>query len=199
MPLLTFPLIDPSVGPQVGASRAIRTATSIVRTQSGLERRRVLRTIPGEELEAFWGPVRDDSRWIAEQVAAFFRQVGGPALPFVAFDFDYSFQHQRIYVATGDGTTDEYNLPCRDTASAIVVFADGVEVTSGLTLSDDGANERKKATFTTAPAAGVVLTASFVGQRAWVCRFADDELVLSQEDAGYYGLTVRLIEVRGEA
>jgi len=198
MALLTFPLIDPSVGPQVGASRTIRTATSIVRTQSGLERRRVLRTIPGEELTGFWGPGREDSRWIAEQVAAFFRQTGGPALPFVAFDFDYSFGHQRIYVGTGDGATTAWNLPCRDTASAITLFKDGVEVTTGLTLSDDGANERKKGTFSTAPAAGVVITASFIGQRAWECRFGDDELELSMEDAGFYGLTVRLAEVRGE-
>lgn len=193
----TFPLIDPAVAPQVGASRAIRTATAIARTQSGLERRRVLRTIPGEELTASWRP-RDDSRWIAEQIAAFFRQVGGPALPFVAFDFDYSFGHQRIYVGTGDGTEDEFTLPCRDTASGVVLFKDGVEVTSGVTLSDDGANEREKATFSAAPAAGVVITASFVGQRAWECRFADDELVLVQEDAGCYGLSLRLIEVRGE-
>ncbi len=193
----TFPLIDPSVGPQVGASRAIRTSTSIARTQSGLERRRVLRTIPGEELTAAWGP-RDDARWVAEQIAAFFRQVGGPALPFVAFDFDYSFGHQRIYVGTGDGTTTVWNLPCRDTASSIHVYVDGVEDTNLFTLSDDGANEREKVTFDTAPAAGKVLTASFIGQRAWECRFADDELVLVQEEAGYYGLTVRLIEVRGE-
>lgn len=198
MALLTFPLIDPSVGPQVGASRKIRTATSVARTQSGRERRRVMRTIPGEELTAYWGPAREDSRWIAEQVAAFFRQTGGPALPFVAFDFDYSFGHQRIYVGTGDATTTVFQLPCRDTASSIVLFKDGVEVTSGLTLSDDGDNERKKATFSAAPAAGIVITASFVGQRAWVCRFAEDELELVQEDAGFYGLTVRLSAVPGE-
>ena len=124
--------------------------------------------------------------------------MGGPALPFVAFDFDYSFGHQRIYVGTGDGTTTVWNLPCRDTASSIHVYVDGVEDTNLFTLSDDGANEREKVTFDTAPAAGKVLTASFIGQRAWECRFADDELVLVQEEAGYYGLTVRLIEVRGE-
>ena len=194
MSLLTFPLIDPSVGPQVGATRSILTSTSVVRTQSGNERRRLMQTIPTEALAATWGP-RDDSRWVAEQVAAFFRQTGGPALAFVAFDFDYSFGHQRIYVGTGDGTTTVFQLPCRDTASSIAVYSDGVEQTSGITLAA-GDNERKKVTFATAPAAGKVLTASFTGQRAWVCRFAEDQLDLEMGDAGSYGLSIRLIEVR---
>ena len=197
MALLTFPLIDPSVGPQVGAARTLRSSTSIVRTQSGLERRRVMATVPGEELSADWAP-RDASRWVAEQVAAFFRQTGGPAIPFVAFDFDYSFGHQRVYVGTGDGTTTVWNLPCRDTASAVQVYKDGTEQTSGVTVSTDGANERAKVTFGTAPAAGAVVTMSFVGQRAWVCRFGDDVLTLETGDAGSYALADRLVEVRGE-
>lgn len=194
--MLTFPLIDPSVGPQVGATRGIAFATEIFETQTGLEYRRLLQTIPRERLEGVWGAARDDSRWIAEQLSSFFRMTGGPALPFVLYDFDYSFQHSRIYVGTGNGTRTAWNLPCRDTASSIVLYADGTEVTTGLTLSDDGDNERKKATFSTAPAAGVVITASFVGQRAWVARFGEDELSLTFGDVATYEIRVPFREVR---
>lgn len=194
----TFPMIDPSVAPQVGSQRAIVFATQVVETGSGIERRRLLQTYPREAIEAVWGP-RDDSRWVAEQLSAFFRKVGGAAIPFVAYDFDYSFGHQRIYVGTGDASQTVWNLPCRDTATSIVIYADGVEVDGAdYTLSDDGDNERKKITFDTAPTAGKVITSSFVGQRAWVCRFAEDTLALSFEDAGLYGLTVRLVTVKGE-
>lgn len=197
MALLTFPLIDPSVAPQVGASRSIRTSTKITRTETGLERRRIRATIPTDDFEARWNP-RDDSRWIAEQLAAFFRQTGGPALPFVAYDWDYSFGHQRIYVGTGNGTRTVWNLPCRNTASTIKVYSDGVEQTSGLTLADTGDNEAKKATFSTAPAAGKVLTASFTGQLRIVCRFAEDRLQLEHADAMLYGISVALVGVKGE-
>ncbi len=198
MALLTFPLIDPSVAPQIGASRSIRTATQIVRAQTGLERRRVLATIPTVDFEAHWNP-RDDSRWIAEQLSAFFRQTAGPALPFVAYDWDYSFGHQRIYIGTGDGTDTAWNLPCRDTASAITVYSDGTEVAGAdLTLSDDGDNEAMKVTFDTAPAAGKVLTASFTGQLRIVCRFGEDQLRLEFADAGLYGISVPLVGLKGE-
>lgn len=195
--MLTFPLIDPSVAPQVGAVRGISFSTQVARSQTGLERRRVLQTIPRENLVARWAP-SDDSRWVAEQVSAFFRQVGGAGVSFVAYDFDYSFSHQRIYVGTGDGTTVAWDLPCRDTASSIKVYKDGTEQTSGITLSDDGTNERKKVTFGTAPAAGVVITASFQGQRAWVCRFASDTLDVTISEADLYELEIGLTQVVGE-
>lgn len=197
MALLTFPLIDPSVAPQIGTTRSIRTATRIVKTDSGLERRRVLNTIPSVDLAARWAP-RDDSRWIAEQLSEFFRRTAGAAIPFVAYDWDYSFGHQRVYVGTGNGTRTAWNLPCRDTASTIKVFSDGVEQTTGLTLSDDGDNEAKKATFGTAPAAGKVLTCSFTGQLRIVARFGTDELLVEFADAGNYGISVPLVGVKGE-
>jgi len=195
--MLTFPLIDPSVAPQVGAVRSVETATSILRL-AGRERRRILATVPTDTLEMRWTPYREDSRWIAEQLAAFFRQTGGPALPFVCYDWDYSFGHQRIYVGTGNGTTTVWDLPCRDTASNITVYSDGVEVTVGLTLSDDGANEAKKATFAVAPLAGKVLTASFTGQLRIIARFAEDRLALEYAEAMTYGIAVRIVGLRGE-
>lgn len=197
MALLTFPLIDPSVAPQVGATRDVLSATRIIRTETGLERRRLRATVLGDEMQAYWNP-RDDSRWIAEQISAFFRQTGGPAIPFVAYDWDYSFGHQRIYVGTGNGTRVAWNLPCRDTASTIKVFSDGTEQTSGITLSDDGDSEAKKVTFGTAPTAGKVLTASFVGQLRIVCRFGEDRLRLEYADANFYGISIPLVSVKGE-
>lgn len=194
--MLTFPLIDFTVAPQIGAVRSVNTSTSIRRTPNR-ERRRLLATIPTDDFEMRWNP-RDDSRWIAEQLAAFFRQTGGPAFPFVCYDWDYSFGHQRIYVGTGNGTRTVWNLPCRDTASDITVYSDGVEQTTGLTLSDDGDNEAKKATFTAAPAAGKVLTASFTGQLRVVARFAEDRLSLEYADALMYGISVRLVGLKGE-
>lgn len=198
MALLTFPLIDPSVAPQVGASRSIVTSTRITRTETGLERRRVRATIPTVDFEAHWNP-RDDSRWIAEQLSAFFRQTAGPALPFVAYDWDYSFGHQRIYVGTGNGTRVAWNLPCRDTASAITVYSDGVAVDAAdFTLSDDGDNEAKKVTLDTAPAEGKVLTCSFTGQLRIVCRFGEDRLRIEFADAMLYGISVPLVGLKGE-
>lgn len=197
MALLTFPMIDPSVAPQIGSARELVAATRITKTETGLERRRVRATYLTVDLAAVWAP-RDDSRWIAEQISAFFRQTAGPAIPFVAYDWDHSFGHQRVYVGTADGTRTVWTLPCRDTASAITVYSDGVEQTTGLTLSDDGDNEAKKATFSTAPAAGKVLTASFTGQLRVVCRFGEDRLRLEFADAGAYGISIPLVGLKGE-
>lgn len=197
MSLLTFPYVTPAYAPQVGAVRGTAFATEVTTARSGIERRRILQTVPRDTLEARWGR-RDDARSIAEGVVDFFRQASGAALAFVAFDFDASFAHTRIHVGTTDGAKTVWNLPCAEAATSVTVYLDGVLQSSGFTLATGGANGRKKITFAPAPAAGKAITVGFTGQRAWVCRFLDDTLGLEMDETGLYTLSLRLLEVKGE-
>ncbi len=195
--MLTFPYTSPADAPQVGAVRGVEFRTEISTSRSGIERRRATRTLPTAMLSARWG-AREDARAIAAAIEAFFISTRGAATSFVAFDFDPDFPHTGVYVGTTDGAEDEWVLPCKTTATSLAVFLDGVLQASGYTVTDDGANGRKKITFTAPPAAGKAITLSFTGQRAWVCRFESDVLELEFDEAGLYALSLRLREVKGE-
>jgi len=197
MALLTFPYTTPAYAPQVGAVRSIGYATEVTTARSGIERRRVTQSVPREGLNARWGR-REDARAISEGIADFFRQTLGAARAFVAFDFDASSVHTRVFVGTTTGARTVWDLPCKVGATAVTVYLDGVLQASGFTLSDDGANGRRKITFSPAPAAGKAITVNFTGQRAWACRFESDQLELEADDNGLYNLALRLIEVKGE-
>lgn len=200
MALLTFPFNTPANGPQVGAVRGIESSTAITPTKSGKnEKRRIQWTVPRETLAARWGR-REDAKTLAEGIVDFSLQTHGPALAFVAFDCDAAFIHTRIYVPKGttDGTRTVWNLPCAAAATSVTIYLDGVLQSSGFTVSSDGANGRKKVTFTSAPAAGKTITCGFTGQRAWNCRFEGDVLELEYDDNGLYTFAVRLVEVDEE-
>ena len=199
MALLTFPFNSP-YGPQVGAVRGIGFSTTITPTESGRnEKRRIEWTQAQETLAARWG-LREDAKALAEGIADFHRQTFGRGLAFVAFDFDAAFGHTRVYVPKGttDGARTVWNLPCAAAATSVSIYLDGVLQASGFTVTADGANGRKKLTFTVAPAAGKTITCAFTGQRAWNCRFESDVLELEADDNGLYAFSLRLAEVDEE-
>ncbi len=150
-----------------GASGGPGYSTSIVTTVSGHERR-----------NANWASSR--GRWNVahglkkrEQVAAliaFFRARRGRAYGFRFKDWT---DHQALAQAlgVGDGTTKTFQLVkhypsggvvetrviTKPVAGTVTVYRDGVEATAGLTID----NTTGLVTFTTAPTAGVQVTADF--------------------------------------
>ena len=79
-----------------------------------------------------------------------------------------------LYVGTGDGTTDIFDLPGKST-SAQTVYVDGEEgVYSILTGGGDGSADRVD--FTTAPALGTSISCDFTGQLRIHCRFEHDKM-----------------------
>jgi hypothetical protein len=199
MALLTFPFNSPN-GPQVGAVRGIGFSTVVTATESGRnEKRRIRWTTAQEILVARWGR-RDDAKTIAEGIADFHRQTFGAGLAFVAFDFDATFAHTRVYVPKGttNGTRTTWNLPCAAAATSVSIYLDGVLQSTGFSVTTDGANGRQKVTWTVAPAAGKTITCNFTGQRAWACRFESDLLELEADDNGLYAFALRLVEVDEE-
>lgn len=175
MAFQTFPYIEPADGPSVSYSRGPGFGTEIVSSRSGTEQRRITRTVPREELDVSYA-ARSGARTIAAGIESFLRARKGAAEAFVLFDWDDGCPHAAVYAGTTTGVRTVWNLPCRTTATSVLVYLDGVLQSSGFTVSDDGANSRKKITFSPAPAAGKTLTVSFTGQRAFVARFREDTL-----------------------
>lgn len=84
--------------------------------------------------------------------------------------------HAGQYVGVGNASTQAFDLPGKSTSSRSV-YLDGVVQSSGFsygTGTGDGAADQ--VTFTSPPAAGVIITADFAGTLRMRCRFAADRL-----------------------
>lgn len=198
MSLQTFPYVEPADAPAVGSSRGPTFATEITVSRNGREQRRPLSSVGRERLDVQFPP-REGIRAVAQAIEAFFRARKGSAEAFVLFDFDPTYVHAGIYVGDGNGTTTQFDLPCRVGATSVSIYLDGVLQSSGFTLSDAGANGRRRVTFTVAPTAGKLISCDFTGQRAFVVRFESDRLTLKTEQAGAYSLAFSVVEVPGES
>lgn len=101
-----------------------------------------------------------------------------------------------LLIGVGDGVTDLFEIPGYDTES-VTVYKDGVEVAGAdLTLSaGTGENDRDQVHFdVAAPAAGVIITADFTGQRMIECLLGD-ELNVIERGPGTFAVSMSLDEV----
>ena len=84
--------------------------------------------------------------------------------------------HTDIYVGIGDATTQTFDLPGKSTSSR-TLYIDGAEQSSGFSyLTGGGDGSADRVTFTTAPAAGEIVTVDFTGILRMRVRFALDRM-----------------------
>jgi len=89
-------------------------------------------------------------------------------------DIGITTTYKGLYVGTGDGTTDIFDLPGKSTSSQ-TVYVDGVAGSySILTGGGDGGADRVD--FVAAPATGESISCDFTGKLRINCRFAQDRL-----------------------
>jgi uncharacterized protein (TIGR02217 family) len=95
-------------------------------------------------------------------------------------------QATALYCGTGDGSTTTFDLPGRSTSSQ-TIYLNGQEQSSGYTmLVGGGDSSADRVQFTTAPAAGDIVTAAFAGYLRMRVRFADDRLGREQFTADLF-------------
>lgn len=107
--------------------------------------------------------------------------------------YDWRGVHQATYpaytgllVGTGDGTTDVFDIPGRSTSSQ-AIYIDGVDQPSGWSiLTGGGASSSDRVDFTTAPAAGDIITCDFTGIMRIPVRFNGDRLPFELFEASIY-------------
>ena len=106
---------------------------------------------------------------------AFYMARKGAYEAFYFYDL-YMSSHIGAYVATGNGTTDIFDIPGASTSS-ITLYVNGSVVSSGFSyLPGGGDGNADRIDFTTAPALGAIITVSFTGYLRIKCRFAEDKL-----------------------
>lgn len=111
---------------------------------------------------------------------AFYMARKGSYEPFWYFDprpsLGMTVAHTDIYVGTGNGSTQTFDLPGKSTSSR-TLYVDGVSQSTGfayLTGGGDGSADR--VTFTSAPADGAIITLDFTGILRMRVRFAVDRM-----------------------
>jgi hypothetical protein len=130
----------------------------------------------------------------AQTVEDFFLSTSGGAY---SFDwYDWKPQHWRsVPVATGDGMTVSFNLPCK--ASTDQQFYVGTLQVSGTVSHGTGADGADRVTLTAPPAAGASLTVDFYGRRKFTVRLAGEAPALvSHPSTGRFGLSLTLHSVK---
>jgi hypothetical protein len=102
----------------------------------------------------------------------------GPFEAFYIYDFtlDVTMDYNAQYVGVGDGSTTIFDIPGRST-SAQAIYFDEVDQAAGWSiLTGGGASSSDRVSFSSAPAAGVIISCDFTGYLRMRCRFADDRL-----------------------
>lgn len=193
----TFPYHLPADAPSVGYTRGPRFKTEVVESDTGLEQRRQRAPLSRQPLDVTFSP-RENIRTLVQTVEAFFEARGGMFEAFVLYDPDATWVHTKVYVGVGNASATIFTLPSKQGSTGHSVHVNDSILLSGWTVSNDGANLRQRITFTAAPAAGAIIRVTFTGQRAFVGRFASDELVIRAESAGLYSVSFPFISLIGE-
>jgi hypothetical protein len=103
-------------------------------------------------------------------------------------EFNFFFPNQNIwvgiYIGTGDGSTDVFNLPCK-TSSSRTLYVDGDSQTEGVDYAftaGGGVDGADKVDFSggVTPAAGEYITLDFTGLLKVRLTFADDKLTVQE-------------------
>lgn len=83
-----------------------------------------------------------------------------------------------LYIGTGDGSTDVWDLPGKSTSSQ-VIYIDGAAqtlTTDYVILTGGGDGSADRVDFVTAPSTGEAITCDFTGKLRIKCRFVQDRL-----------------------
>jgi len=86
--------------------------------------------------------------------------------------------HENLYVDTGDGVTEVFDLPGKSTSSQ-TIYVDGhtqTLTTDYVILTGGGDGDADRVDFVSAPALGTAISCDFTGSLRIKCRFAEDRL-----------------------
>lgn len=113
----------------------------------------------------------------AQTLWSFYQARKGAYEAFYFFD-TYVFDHEGLYIATGDGSTQIFDLPGKSTSSQ-AIYENGTPMTvttdyTILTGGGDGAADR--VSFVSVPASGNIYTVDFTGYLRAKVRFRQDSL-----------------------
>jgi uncharacterized protein (TIGR02217 family) len=178
---MTLPIFPALAGIAYPVRRTPRWSTLKQEAVSGKTTALQLWSYPAYRYELAYDLLRADSAHLEWQtLVGFFNLVGGAAQPFLFNDpDDGSAAGQSL--GSGDGATTQFNLvralggfiePVQAaSAASLQLFIDGAATTAFSTLAfPNGAVYG--AQFSTPPAAGAAITASFA--YSWLCRFDED-------------------------
>lgn len=104
----------------------------------------------------------------------------------------HSFTHTDQYCGTGDGVTDVYDIPGRNTSSR-AVYVDGGDETGNVSfLVGGGTSNSDRIDFNTAPPEGGIITADFTGYLRMRVRFEQDKLPRESFITNLYNYGIKL-------
>lgn len=201
MTLQTFPYTSEADAPREGWEISPAWSTQIVSGRAGTEQRRQLWTLPRHRITGMsWSNLENASTKL-DALYAFYMARKGSLEAFVLFDFDAYRTWTKAYVATGTGALATFDLPAKS-GTSYSIYVNGVlqTVTTHYTITAGaGSNGRDRIVFTFNPALGHIIEATFTGQRAFVVRFAEDNMSYRAFSVRLYEVGLSFIEVKGES
>jgi hypothetical protein len=106
----------------------------------------------------------------------FYMSQHGAAGAFYFVSPDLATYAEKLYVATGDGTSTLFDLPGVSTSSASIYLGATLQSGGYTILSGGGGANADRVQFTSAPAQGSLIACAFTGYLRVRCRFNDDKL-----------------------
>jgi uncharacterized protein (TIGR02217 family) len=176
--------------PEFGLKEDIEYSTLIFESDSGKEKRRSKRSQAIRTLDCF---LESESEEAVDLIWDFFKARKGRYDTFwVKFPTSYKVQNEAAGIGNGVDTVFDLDLFPIDTAS-IKVYLNGVEVTSGFTVTNDLTNEVAKIEFASPPSAGVAITADC--EYYVQVRFEEDKLSRELVSVKLYNSSIKFKEV----
>ena len=176
--------------PEFGLKEDIEYSTLIFESDSGKEKRRSKRSQAIRTLDCF---LESESEEAIDLIWSFFKARKGRYDTFwVKFPTNYKVQNEAV--GTGNGVDTVFNLDLFPIDTALIkVYLNGVEVTSGFTVTNDLTNEVAKIEFSSPPSAGVAITADY--EYYVQVRFEEDKLSRELVSVKLYNSSIKLKEV----
>ena len=176
--------------PEFGLKEDIEYSTLIFESDSGKEKRRSKRSQAIRTLDCF---LESESEEAVDLIWDFFKARKGRYDTFwVKFPTSYKVQNEAVGIGNGVDTVFNLDIFPIDTAS-IKVYLNGVEITSGFTVTNDLTNEVAKIEFSNPPSVGVAITADY--EYYVQVRFEEDKLSRELVSVKLYNSSIKLKEV----
>lgn len=107
----------------------------------------------------------------------FYQSCKGSLYAFYYYDLEENRRTWKDeYVAVGDGTTLIFDLSGKNTSAQLIYFNGALQGGGYSILTGGGSESADRVSFTTAPPAGTIITATFNGDLRIYCRFEEDKL-----------------------
>jgi uncharacterized protein (TIGR02217 family) len=164
-----------SPAPNFGYTLTPRWDTMIKRVRSGAEQRRGKLTYAQYDAELLYDVLTQSE--MVDEFYEFYMAHKGALTAFWFYDI-ISHAHKGLYVGTGDGSTEVFDLPGKSTSSQ-TIYVDGVEqtvTTDYVILTGGGDGNADRVDFVTPPSEGQVVTCDFTGYLRCRMRFEEDEM-----------------------